>query len=496
MQRLNKIVTKRNILISIIIISIVLLIPILWVSFYNVASADDFNYGRYTINVLSSGGILKLLEGVFKTVKHFYNNWQGTYSAIALFSLNPAIFGEDFYFITTFFILGFYFFSLTYLFKQLVRKFLKTDKYTYWIVLLLFFMLCIETLVDKTQGLYWWNGSSYYIVFFSLELLEISLLIKQYFLNEKTKKNTIILFILISIISGGNFIVAFEQILLLVFLNIYLIIKKKDKSALPYLGLSIACFAISALAPGNKIRQGKVIGMNPIKAILLSFATSFNFIFEWMTPIKTIILSLIIIALYPTYQKINKKFSYPVIVILFMYCILSSEFTPTLYSTSDIGPARLLNIIYFSYLFFIIISVYYLIGYIRNILKERKILSKNSYAELIKYIKEHSFILLGIIVIVLLGVSYLERHNLTSYETTALLMRNEVKTYKKEWKERYKILKDDSIKQVEFKELTYHPYPIFFTDISKEKDSWLNYPMADIYNKEYVIVVGEENEKN
>ena len=40
-----------------------------------------------------------------------------------------------------------------------------------------------ETIVDKTQGLFWWNGAVYYIIFFSLELIEIALLIKQYFHN-------------------------------------------------------------------------------------------------------------------------------------------------------------------------------------------------------------------------------------------------------------------------------------------------------------------------
>lgn len=492
MQRLNKLITKKNILICIIIVSIILLVPILWVSFYTVPSADDFNYGSNTINVLFSGGILKVLEGAFKTVKEFYNTWQGTYSAATLFSLNPAVIGEDFYFITTFFILGFYFFSLVYLFKQLIRKFLKTDKYTYWIVLLLFFMLCVETLVDRTQGLYWWNGATYYITFFSFELLEIALLIKQYFLKEKTKKNTVILFVLIGIISGGNFVVALEQIVLLAFLNIYLILKKKDKSALPYLGFSILTFGFSAFAPGNKFRQKQLTGMSPLKAILLSFTSSLSFMLEWINPLNILILILIIIFLYPTYEKLNSKFSYPLIVILFMYCILSSEFTPTLYSMSTTGPGRLLNIIYFSFLFFIVISLYYLVGYIRNILKERKILSKNSYNELIKYINEHSCILLVIILIILLGAVYLERHTLTSYETATLIARNEIRTYKREWKERYKILRDDSIKEVEFNELTYHPYPIFYTDLTDKKDHWLNYPMADIYNKKYIIVIGEE----
>lgn len=496
MKKLNKLVTRKNILISIIIATIILLVPIFWVSFYTVPSADDFNYGRNTINVLHSGGIFKVLQGSAKTVAKFYKTWQGTYSAATLFSLNPAVLSENFYFITTFFITGFYFFSLAYLFKQLLKKVLKVDKYIYWIVLLLFFMLCIETMIDKTQGLYWWNGATYYIIFFALEILEISLLIKKYFAKEESKKDTIWLYILIFIIGGGNFIVALQQIIILALLNIYLIIKKKDKSALPYLAFSIISFGISALAPGNKVRQNNLPKMNPFKAILLSFPASIDFMKVCISPLNTLILILIVIALYPTYQKINKKFSHPLIIIILMYCILSAEFTPVLYTMSaSVGPGRLLNIIYFSCLFFVGISIYYLTGYIRSLLKERKILSKNSYSELIKYINEKSFLLLGSILIIFIVLVYPQRQYLTSYETTKLIMRNEIKTYKKEWKERYKILRDESVKEIKFKKLTYHPYPIFYTDLTNDKKHWLNRPIAEIYHKKSVIVVEPEEKE-
>lgn len=492
LQKLNGLVTRRNIAIVIIIASILLLIPILWAAFYTVPSADDFSYGMETINVLETKGIFAVFTGAIKNLISSYNEWQGTFSATFLFTLNPAIFGENFYCLTTFIILGVYFLSSAYLFRQVLTKFLKADKYIYLIVLFLFFMLCVETMIDKNQGLYWWNGASYYIIFFSLELFEIGLLIKKYFLKEKGKLDILILSILAFIIGGGNYIIALQQIIVLVFLNLYLIIKKKDKSALIYLIFAILGFGISAIAPGNKVRQEIVTGMSAIEAIFLSFSNSIIYMNEWINPLNVIVSILILVALYPTYKIINKKFSYPLIAVLFMYCILSAEFTPTLYSMSFAGPTRLLNIIYFTFLLFMIISGYYIIGYIRNKMIERKAISKNVDLLIAEFAKENAIVLLLSAIVILIIPAYLSRNRLTSYETYALIKNGEARTYKKEWDERYKVLKNDKIKKVEFERLTYYPYPIFCVEISSDPEGWLNYPVAKIYHKDYVIVKESE----
>lgn len=489
-QKLNKLVTKKNILIGMILLTVIFLIPILWVSFYTIPSADDFSYGEFTINILQSKGLFAVLSGSLKTLEVFYKTWQGTYSAIILFSLNPAVIGKDAYFLTTFFILGTYFISLLYLFKQVLRKGLQIDKTSFWIVLLLFFLLCIETIVDKTQGLFWWNGAVYYIVFFSLELIEIALLIKQFFHKEKTTKNTIGIILLNFIIAGGNFIVALQQVIILVFLNIYLIFKKKDKSALIYLGVSILGLGISALAPGNKVRENAVTGMNPIMAIIYSFKYCLRFITDWTSPINIITIFIIELFLYPTYKNNKFNFSYPLIVIGLLFCILSAEFTAPLYAMSLPGEERLWNIIYFSYLLFLSTSLYYLIGYIRYNFIKNKILNTNSYDKAINFFKQNAFLWSGSIFIIIMMALYIGRAQLTSYQTLELLTSKQAQTFKEEWNERYKVLEDDSIKEVEFERLTY--YPFYNVDFTEEKDHWLNEPATHIYHKDYIVLVDKE----
>lgn len=491
MNKLNNLVTKKNILIALVLLTIILLVPILWVSFYTHPSADDFSYGLNTINVIQDKGIIGVAKGSIKTLVNFYETWQGTYSAIILFSLNPSVFGNNMYFLTTFIIIGILFLGLYYFLKQILQKVLNVDKVTFWLFLLGFFLLSLETLPSKCQGLFWWNGASYYMIFFTLELFELGLLIKRYILKNKSKLNYIILCILIAVIGGGNFITALQQIILLCFLNIYLIFAKKDKSAISLFIISILSLGISAVAPGNAMRAALVVGMNPIKAVLKSFIYGIIKIFEWMTPTNFIVLTLLSVLLYPTYKNSKISFKYPLIVLVLIYCVFSAEFTPTLYSASNIGEGRLWNIMYISYLIFCIMAIYYIIGFIRARIIEEKIVNKNSYLGIVKLLKQYSFITLILVGGVISINCFYHRGEITSYQTLRILKNGEAKQYDKEYKERIKLLEDKNIKNVEFKELSAYPYPIFYCEFSEDPKNWLNKPIQKIYHKKSVKLVKE-----
>ena len=52
--------------------------------------------------VKNGGGLFDILSASFQQVKDTYLDWQGTYAAIFVFSLQPAAFSEHIYFLTTF----------------------------------------------------------------------------------------------------------------------------------------------------------------------------------------------------------------------------------------------------------------------------------------------------------------------------------------------------------------------------------------------------------
>ncbi len=490
-NKIRNLINRKTILFSLILITIILLIPIIGASFYTNPSADDYTYGLRTMNALSNGGIIELIKEIGNTVKDNYFSWQGTFSAIVLFSLNPSIWGTQIYFLTTIIILVAFFFSIYYLFSIVINKVLKVDKIITWIAILVFYLLCIETIPDKTQGLYWWNGASYYMLFFSMQLIEIALLIKRYVLLHKTKLNSTLVCILTIIISGGNFITALQLLIILAFLNLYLVIVKKDKSATLPFALAIIGFLISALAPGNAVRASGVVGMNPIKAIIMSFISSINKIIEWSTPLNLVIITIISLLLITSYKNIKFNFKYPLVFILFLYCIFSAEFTPSLYAQSTIGEGRALNIMYISYLLFLLATIYYLNGNIRLKCLKEKIFTTNALTNTTKILKEAIYIYI-IFFVLLINIFTNNKQNMTSYVTYRILANGEAKTYYNEYQERLKILKDDKIKDVEFERFSVYPYPIVYAEYSEDKYSWLNTPTADIYHKNYVVLKKEK----
>ena len=78
------------------------IIPIVVSSVYSHPVADDFGFSEKVYRaVKDGGGFYDILSASFKQVKKTYFEWQGTYAAVFIFSLQPAAFSEKLYFLTS-----------------------------------------------------------------------------------------------------------------------------------------------------------------------------------------------------------------------------------------------------------------------------------------------------------------------------------------------------------------------------------------------------------
>ena len=102
----KKTIDRVSVLAAILLVGYCLsLIPILYAGFFAHPIGDDFNFSYRVHHALLSGN--SLLEAVVDTVSTTYNKWQGTFSAIVLFSLQPGGFSSSSYYLTTFIMIGF-----------------------------------------------------------------------------------------------------------------------------------------------------------------------------------------------------------------------------------------------------------------------------------------------------------------------------------------------------------------------------------------------------
>ena len=110
MKKLNSLfnitISYKTIWILLVCILALLLFPMLYISKFNIPSADDYSYGLLAHNIVENGGTI---ADVFKTMidqfRYFYENWQGTFSCVFLALFQPAAFGEQYYIIVPYMIL-------------------------------------------------------------------------------------------------------------------------------------------------------------------------------------------------------------------------------------------------------------------------------------------------------------------------------------------------------------------------------------------------------
>lgn len=90
-----------------IVVCILYLIPFFIAGFYNFPAADDFVYGISVHRIVANGGtFFDALWGALLNDIAFYNSWQGLYTSAFFNSLVPSIWGEQWYALVPFILIG------------------------------------------------------------------------------------------------------------------------------------------------------------------------------------------------------------------------------------------------------------------------------------------------------------------------------------------------------------------------------------------------------
>ena len=289
-KTLDFIKSKSNIIIAIgvILCAIILIIPILNIALYNTPSTDDYSYGFETHMAWeNTHNIFSVLKEAFKNIAETYRDWQGTFSAVFMFSMQPSIFGIQFYSITTFVLIFILLISNICLTKTIARRlFNYTKNSAVYIISIILTIFAIEMLPNPVQSLFWWNGSIYYTFYYSIMLLTISAIIK--LITSENKKSLIIwtiLSILLSVfLGGGNYPTALSYILILALVTLSLFISKNKNKyfILTITVITIISLLISMVAPGNAVRQATCDNsLGAVKSVFVAISEGANLIFKW-----------------------------------------------------------------------------------------------------------------------------------------------------------------------------------------------------------------------
>ena len=466
--------------------AIISILPVLWIGLYNVPCADDYTYGAGTHHTWEqTGSIWEVFCAALRSTRGWYQAWQGTFSAIILMCLQPAIYGESYYKLVTFLLVGLLAIGEVFFSWVVFRRYFKSTCSQFLMIAAVWFVMSVQLAPSAVEAFYWYNGGIYYTGFFSLMLIFFGVLLLS--IQSKSRCahiSQVTLSCFIGFVLGGsNYVTALISVLVVALSVVLLIFLRNPRwktILLPFF-FTLAALIVSGIAPGNQVRQNALQSIPPLEAVKLSIITAAGAIGSNLDLLHILCFSFCGIILWKIAKNTTFRFPYPVFVGLLSFGIFAAHYCPPFFSMNTIGPGRLQNIVYDTYVFLIMFNIFYVLGWIQqHILLQHDAERTSSYS---------SLALATMALCISLCCAYVPRNTpMTATRALQSLRSGAAAQYYSEFQDRLTILKDPQVQDAVFTSYSQRPYVLFFTDISEDPQFWSNLAMADYYHKQSVSV--------
>ena len=495
----------RKAFVILCILFLLVLIPIFWIAMYVYPSADDLSYGVAASHVWrETHSLTSVFSTAWEGAMEKYQTWQGSFFAVFLMHLQPAVFGSSWYTLGTVILLMSYLAFSSLFFYTVCRRFFSCERLPAALVALTLSLLSLLFTYDPVEAFFWYNGGVYYTFFYSISLLVFSLLI----LSATVKKKAVsIVFYMFSLllaffIGGGNYSTALMSVVILFLVMALLAWKRRKKEAVQVLLVFVALmtsFVISMLAPGNAVRQMASGAPNsPVKAILLSLVYGVYAFCNCTTVPVVVGWAFLTPFLYRAVSKIKFRFPYPLVVFLLAYGVFCTQGTPVFYALGFSMPERVIDIIYFSYYPIVLLTWSYFLGWLSHQSWWSAWL-ENQKTRMPKW-KPGVFYMLVLLCFCAgtLGLIRIEKDPQTggmqmeglplSAQAALSLVTGEAQDFHAQLVERESLYEDPTLLDVRVEPLREKPYLLFQEDITEDPDYWINEAVAEYYGKDSVAL--------
>lgn len=498
MKKLTENVQLKTLLVGLILLLAVALIPLFAIAHYNFISVDDFTFTLHSGSIWKeTGSVWKVLLSQIAYTKDFYYEWQGTYFGVWAFTSAMGIFAEDAYYMVTYITLGGM--VLTEMFGLMVIfvKILGADKVRAGIASISCVLLQVLLTPVPVEGFFWFCGAMLYTFLYALAWLLVALLLLLASKRERPLWKSVLLKIGIALllfaVGGGNYVVALTILLFLLFYNVWMFVTKHPQR---YLSLAnmlwyLVAFLVNVAAPGNQVRQAAsgVTHMSFFGAVLKALAEASRYVWNNAIPPCIILGGMLVPIFWGIIKKKNFKYPYPLLVLLLSFGVFAAQFAPTLYALQITGAGRIQNIYRFNYYIWLYANELYLLGWLHRKWAEKKMSTETLPAE-----GKKSFVLAGWLVggVFLLTTLYFwGGDKITTVSAVMDLHYGNAKQYQMEFQERLTVLEDETLSEVELEPFRIKPYLLYFGDLQKDPEDWVNKAMAEYYGKEKITLSDE-----
>lgn len=465
---------------------VLLLVPLYRIAFYSAPWYDDYIMGLFTKNFLvQERSLSSALQGALYCAKTQWYAWQGTFSSIFLMALMPAVWGDDKYFLGALFLLTIFLTAILVLVRVLVKDVFGGDKYS-CIVLQATAAAMLFVLIHTPQaGFYWYNAGVHYVGMHSLAMLFIAVLIKLFRVKSRIAGALLVIISVFGafVAGGSNFVTALQGLLVLCTLLALAVFLRSKRGflLLPAIVVYGAAFYQNVTAPGNNVRMAWYVGwgLNWYTAILQSFVEAFKHLGRFTGLMTVAVLVLLLPVIWQMVQRSEFQFRYPLIVLLWSFCLYASGFTPSLYSMGNAGLGRTLNAVKITYQLLLIINEIYLSGWFCQYLKKkgRKVPGGKC--------RWWFYPLMGVVMLIIFVAEPKKEGSFSSYTAYHYVHTGEANNFYQEYLQRVEILNSDE-KDVVLRRYAYRPWILSTGELSEDAENEANRAIADYYGKDSV----------
>jgi hypothetical protein len=409
-------------------------------------------------------------------------------------------------------------FGVCYFFNALFVRAFKCDKHLANIAAMLTLTVIVQCMPEgyaRVESFYWYSGAINYMFMFSMALFWLGLVIR--ILHEENPKARARKLFWASFwgfwLGGANYMTALQCGICSVLIIVIVILRKfglvkldgecSEKAGhaedangghgpkvkliwLPAV-VNLVGFMASCLAPGNATREALVEGFGPIKAILVAILYEYNMLINQYTRWEVLAAAAIMIVIsWKLTDGIKHRFEHPFIFTVFALGLSASNMVPPLYALASMEAGRLKSIVFAEYIVMMMLTVFYVTAWAKQRMfanggEEGFFSPELSRMILIAW----AFILFGSVLCIYDNPRY--------YSATSSLVdvaSGDAATYLRENEERLAILQDPDVTDAVLLPYSKKPQMLVFDDIMGDKDYWINTIVARYYEKNSVILGG------
>ncbi len=494
-ERLTGWMTPKAVALILVVSYAVSLIPLLWIGWYNYPSADDYSIGSNCRQEwVASHNLFSVIWKGIERAAEDWMDWMGYFTSNYLMAVPPNVFGERFYVLTTWIMLGMLSFSTIYLFHAIFVKLFQADPYVSLSAALLVLFASVQCMcpAGRVEAFYWYSGAANYILVHSMSLFFYGLLISAVFDRGKKRVWDVAAACFLGFLTGGGNQMTALNVAVVLLASAGMILWQKGWKKYKVLWIPMACFYIGFLlnvaAPGNWVRAEGADGMNPVKAVLVSFYECLDRMMgEWTTwPVIVIMIALAALFWHMA-DQISFNFPCPLLAVAFGFCLASAMVTPPVFAVGNMEAGRLQALAFLMYVLVLALCV----GYVTGWAKKRQSAGSGSSGGGRRFSPEGRYCLLGCAALLVFGTVLVvvpEPHYYTFSSAMTDIRNGSAKAYGKALEKRAELYHSGLEGVIEVEPLPSQPTLLYFSDIKEDVHDWENEGLCRFYGLEGVVV--------